>query len=108
RPRRTEQRKECSENQDREQEIGGGTGENDQEPLPHRPNLERAVAKLSRNGLKLSRIARRRHVADKLDVAAERQPPDFPARSLAIGPADQLVAEADRKGLGRNAEQPRY
>ena len=48
-----------------------------------------------------------RHVADELHVAAEREPGDFPARALLIGPAEQLAAEADREHLGRNLEQTR-
>ena len=42
--RRPDQREERREDDDREQEIGRGPGEDDQEALPDRPNLENSVA----------------------------------------------------------------
>src|SRR6185436_15849730 len=47
---------------------------------------------------------RRVHVAGELDIAAERQPADLPARAAPVGPAGDLVAEADRKGVRLHPE----
>src|SRR5205085_5722059 len=44
---------------------------------------------------------------DELHVPAERQPADFPPRPLAVGPAENLVAEADGEGLRGNPEKSR-
>ena len=86
--------------------LAAGPGEDDQEALPHRPHLEGSVAEVGGNGVELGGLARRRHVADELHIAAERQPADLPPRALPVGPAGKLLPEADREGLGRNAEQP--
>ena len=48
--------------------------------------------------------AGRVHVAGELDIAAERQPADLPARAALVGPAGDLAAEADREGLRLHAE----
>ena len=53
------------------------------------------------------RLARRVHVADEPDIAAERQPADLPARAALVGPAGDLAAEADREGLGPDPEPAR-
>ena len=105
---RSEQRKECREDQDREKEVGGRPCEDDKKPLPHRPNLESTVTQLRGNRLEIRGIARGRHVADELYVAAKRQPGDLPPGPLPIRPANQLMTETDRKGLCRDAEQPRH
>src|SRR6185437_9915673 len=55
--------------------------------------------------IELSGVAGGRHVADELDVPAERQPRDFPARSLSVSPAEQLAPEADRENLRRYPQQ---
>ena len=95
------------ENQDREQEIRYWSGEHDEESLPDRPEPGRRDRADARYAVDIAGIARRAHVADELHIAAERKPGDFPARSLAIGPAEDLVAEADRKGFRRDLEQAR-
>ena len=46
--RHAEHREEGREDEDREQEIGGRPGEHDEEALPHRAQLEGAVAQLRR------------------------------------------------------------
>ena len=51
------------------------------------------------------RRARRVHVAGELDIAAERQPADLPARAAPVGPAGDLAAEADREDVGLHPEQ---
>src|SRR5687767_14271572 len=48
--------------------------------------------------------ARGIHVADKADIAAQRQPADLPARASAVGPPCDLAPEADREGLRADAE----
>ena len=48
-PRRTQGHEEGGEDDDRQQEVGRRAGKHDQEPLPHRAHLERAVAKLRRD-----------------------------------------------------------
>ena len=101
-PRRMQ---EGGEDHDREQEIGHRAGQDDEEALPHRPQLEGPVAQFRRDMVEVAGIARRAHVADELHIAAERQPGDLPARALAVGPAEQLAAEADREDLRRDAEQ---
>ena len=49
------------------------------------------------------RRARRVHVADELDVAAERNGAELPARAATIVEAEELRAEADGKGLHADA-----
>src|SRR6202030_1404615 len=46
-------------------------------------------------------------VAEHLDVAAQRDGAEFPARPGAIPPAEQLRAEADRKDLDPYPVPPR-
>ena len=105
---RPDQGEERREDEDREQEIGGWSGKDDEEALPDRPDLESPVAQLLGGmSLEVAGIARRGHVADELDIAAERQPADFPARALLVGPAEHFAPEADREGLGRNPEPAR-
>ena len=80
---------------DGEQEIRHWSRKDDEEALPHRSNLECAVKKMVGNAVEIAGVARRGHVADELDVAAERQPGDLPARPLPVGPSENLAAKAD-------------
>src|SRR6185437_211215 len=103
--RGADEREESCENGDREDEIGQGTGQHNQKSLPYRAKLECFVAKLRWDLLEIRGIARGAHVADELHVAAERQPGDLPAGPLLVCPTSELMAEADRKGFRRDAEQ---
>ena len=57
------------------------------------------------SGLDLAgvRRARRVHVADELDVAAERDGAELPARAVAVVEAEEFRAEADRERLDADA-----
>src|SRR5207253_4566655 len=82
-----------------------GAGQHDQETLPDLLRLEGPVALLGRQAQPVVGWRRGRvHVAGELDVAAERQPADLPARPPFVGPAENLPAEADREGVGFHPE----
>ena len=105
--RNVEGHEERRKDQDCEQEIGCRSSKNDQEALPHGPQLECLVAQMLRDAVELGRVARRGHVADELHIAAKRQPGDLPASPLTVGTAKDFVPEADRKCLGRDLEETR-
>ena len=88
---------------DREQEVGNRAGADDGGALPQGLGLERTAALLRRHvGERLRRgLARGVLVIEKLDVAAERDPGEAPARALAVGEAEDLPAEADGERLDR-------
>src|SRR6185312_11168410 len=46
------------------------------------------------------------HVARELDIAAERQRRELPARAPPVGEAGDLAAEADRERIRLDPEQP--
>src|SRR5690606_28500436 len=77
----------------------------DQCPLPQRLGLERPRSLRLRQSFPfLARLACRIHVAGELDIAAEWQRRDFPARAPPVGIAEQLLAEAARERFGFHAE----
>src|SRR3546814_2839827 len=96
--RRTIDHGETAKDQDREQEVGDRPRGDDQRPLPHR--LRGKAARAFGVGQRLPcgvRLADRVAVARELDIAAQRQPADFPQRAALVGPAQYLAAKADRK-----------
>src|SRR5947209_2629432 len=105
--RASNERENSCKNDDREHEVRHWSGEDNQKALPDRAQLERPLTQMLRDGFKVDRLARRGHVADEFHVPAERQPRHFPARTLAIRPADDFAPEADRESLGRNPEEAR-
>ena len=46
------------------------------------------------------------YIAQKFHIAAKRQPADFPARAMLVGPADNFASEADRENLNLHAAPP--
>src|SRR4029079_1007028 len=107
RPRRADRREEGGENDDRQQKIRGWPGQHDEEALPDWAQGEGTITVLGRDRVLVDRAAYRAHVADEAHVTAQRQPADFPARALLVGPAGDFMAESDREGLGRTAQPAR-
>ena len=102
----SDRREESREDRNGKHEIRERASKDDQESLPHRAQLEGTVTQFRRDLFNVPRRARRGHVADEFDVAAEGKPADLPSGSLTVRPADDLMAETDRKGLGGNAKYP--
>ena len=71
---------------------------------PAWPGRSRRAPRPAAPAIRRDGVAGRVHVALELDVAAERQPADLPARAAPVGPAEHLAAEADREGLRLHAE----
>ena len=85
------------EDDDGEQKVRHRTGDDDRGPMGQWLVLEALPSfLLGHFGLAVGR-ARDTAIAEELDVAAERDPAHFPAGAGAVGPADNLPAEADRK-----------
>ena len=81
--RRPDQREERRQDDDREQEVGRGPGEDDQEALPHRPHLERR-GRAAPGGPIQGRRARlpatcRRRISHSRRAAANRFSSAYPA-----------------------------
>ncbi len=95
--------------QNREKKIRGRPGEHHGCTLPDGLRLEGAAALLRRHALEriLRRLARGILVVHELHVAAERNPGDAPARTLAIGEAPDLPPKADGEGANRDAAPAR-
>ena len=92
------------EHQHREDEIGDRPGGDHCRALRQALVVEGDFALLGRHGAQL--IARHRGgigIAEHLDVAAERDGAELPARAGAIVPAEELRAEADREDLDAHA-----
>ena len=102
--RRADDREKRRENQDRQKEIRAGPASTTRKRC-HTGRSWNARSRDSGGMRFVAGLARRAHVADELHIAAERQPADLPPRSLPVGPADDLAAEADRKGLRRDPEK---
>ena len=90
-----------------EQEVRHWAGQDDQEALPDGPMVEAPPTLLRRQCANLAGHADRAHVADKLHVAAERQPADLPACAPFVGPAGDLAAKSNREAFRPNAEDAR-
>ena len=97
-------RRRCSAVSEREAERGSGSragnwsngpASDDDRALPHRLGLEgpRALVGRQRQPVGVGH-ARRVHVAGELDIAAERQPAELPARAALVGPAGDLAARS--------------
>src|SRR4030095_15048380 len=100
-------REECREDRDCQQKIGNRPGQDDQKSLPPGPELERSFPYAWWRGLDLTRLAGGIHVADKLYIAAQRQPPRLPAGIPLVGPAGNFAPETDRELFGADAKQAR-
>ena len=91
--------KAAGEDGDGQNEIGDGARGHDGGALPDGLAVEIAGLGLGpRHGLGIGH-AGGIGIARELHIAAERNPRQFPARAVAVIPAGDLLAEADREGL---------
>ena len=101
RGRRSDERRETGEDQDREQKVGDRPRRHDQRALPHRLRGKGVRPLVGGQRLPFGvGLADRVAVARELDIAAERQPADLPLGAAFVGPAEDLAPETDREGVG--------
>ena len=98
-------RKKHGEDRDREDEIGDRAGGDGGSALPQLGAEKGAIAVFGGILLEATvvRNARRILVAEELDVAAERNGANLPARPVFVGIAEQFRTEADGKGEDADA-----
>ena len=88
--------------------LVNGPGGDDHRALPERLRMEPVILATCHRLAPRVLVGHRGgvHVALELDVAAQRQRGELPARAAPVGKTRQLLAEADRERLGLHAEQP--
>ena len=98
---------ERSDDGDGEQQVRQWPGQHDQRALPQGLHMESLGSLLRGQPILGGRWgAGGIHVAGELDVAAQRQRRELPAGSTPVGPAGDLLAEANRERVGLHTEQP--
>ena len=100
-----EQRIERRKNNNGENEIGDRACGNDNGALPKRLEKQRVAARIVRQFFQFFSIGRAGFVfvTEKLHIAAERQPADFPLRAVLVMPTGNGAPETNREYLNAHA-----